>query len=340
MSKINGALIGAFALVLSSTAFADIPPPKPESPPATDSLNEPQPSTDQTTTPAAPEAEQPATTDVARSKEEEIANSLVKRDGVIALPGGQATVTVGEGFAYLDPADSEKLLTQLWGNPPDAVGQVLGIIIPRDISPLDPKSWAAVLTYDNDGHVSDDDAASINYDDLLKDMQKGVEEENQQRQSQGYQPISLVGWAQKPSYDAKEHELYWAKHLRFGNQETLNYAIRALGRTGVLQVNVVADMAQLEEINMKVPKLLTMVTFSEGHRYADFKEDSDPVAAYGLAVLVAGGVAAKAGLFKGLLAAAAAAWKLIAVAAVAVGAFIMRVVRGLFGRGGTPPTAT
>ena len=336
MSKTVHALIGALALVLSASAFADIPPPRPEDPRDSSTPPAPPQPSDGQTTPAPAAGDQ---TTPAPSPEEATVASLVKRDGVIALPGGQATITIGEGFAYLDPADSEKLLTQVWGNPPDAVGTVLGIIMPRDVSPLDPKSWAAVLTYDNDGHVADGDASSINYDDLLKDMQKGIEEENQERQRQGYKPISLVGWAQKPSYDAKDHKLYWAKHLRFGDHDTLNYAIRALGRTGVLQVNVIGDMNQLDQINKEVPKLLTMVSFSDGHRYADFNESSDPVAAYGLAALVAGGVAAKAGLFKGLLIAAAAAWKLIAVAVVAIGAFVMRIVRGVFGRGGTTPPA-
>jgi uncharacterized membrane-anchored protein len=332
MSKIDFALIGAIALLLTTSALADIPPPNRE--PAPDASNTTQPSSDQTAPSPATDATTPAP-----SKEEQVEASLVKRDGVIALPGGQATITISEGFAYLDPADSEKLLTQIWHNPPDAIGSILGIIMPKDLSPNDPKSWAAVLTYDNDGHVADNDAASINYDDLLKQMQSGLEEENQERQRQGYAPISLVGWAEKPSYDAKGHKLYWAKHLRFGEHDTLNYAIRALGRTGVLQVNVVGDMAQVEDINKQVPKLLQMVSFNEGHRYADFKEDSDPVAAYGLAALVAGGVAAKAGLFKGLLVAAAAAWKLIAVAVVAIGAFIMRMVRSIFGSK-QPPAAT
>jgi uncharacterized membrane-anchored protein len=334
LSKTSFALISAFAFTLSASALADVPRPTPEEMPApapapTDPA---QPAAD----PAAPVPEVPA-----KSKEEIAAESLVKRDGVIALPGGQATITVAEGFAYLDPADAEKLLTQIWGNPPSAVGSTLGIIMPKDVSPLDAKSWAAVLTYDNDGHVSDSDASSINYDDLLKEMQAGIEESNQERQKAGYETITLVGWAQKPSYDAKEHKRYWAKHLRFGtggSGETLNFAIRALGRTGVLQVNVVGDMKQLDEINGQVPKLLSMVSFAEGHRYADYK-DGDPVAAYGLAALVAGGVAAKAGLFKGLLALLVAGWKFVAIAVVAIGAVLMRFLRGMFGNK-EPPAAS
>lgn len=334
LSKTSFALIGAFAFVLSQSAFADVPQPTPEAPPAP-SADQSAPAADQAT----PTSPAPAE---AKSKEELVAESLVKREGVIALPGGQAKITVAEGFAYLDPADAAKLLTEIWGNPPDAVGSILGIIMPKDISPLDAKSWAAILTYDNDGHVSDDDASSINYDDLLKQMQQEVEEHNEARQKQGYETITLVGWAQKPSYDVKDHKLYWAKHLRFGtgaSGETLNFAIRALGRTGVLQVNVVGDMKQLAEINAEVPKLLSMVSFTDGHRYADYK-DGDPVAAYGLAALVAGGVAAKAGLFKGLLALLAASWKIVAVAVVAIGAFLARILRSITGSKAEPPEAS
>jgi len=37
--------------------------------------------------------------------------------------------------------------------------------------------------------------------------------------------------------------------------------------------------------------------FSAGHRYTEFNASTDKVAAYGVAALVAGGVAAKMGLF-------------------------------------------
>lgn len=360
MSKTSIALVSALALALSAPALADIPPPKPAEPPAQDS-NATQPSVDlnapvtDPTVPSmdlptpAPTVDQtaPALTEAQTKEEAEFAareaieKSLVRREGVIALPGGQATVTLGEAFAYLDAADTEKLLTKVWGNPPGAMGEVMGAIVPRNVGMLEEHSWAAILTYSNDGHVSDGDAASINYDDLLKEMQQGTESANEQRIREGYEAMTLVGWAQKPSYNGTEHKLYWAKHLRFGaNSEMLNYAIRALGRTGVLEINVIADMKELPEINTKVPKLLSTVSFTQGHRYADFNESSDPVAAYGLAALVAGGVAAKAGLLKYLLAMAAASWKLIAAAVVGIGAVISRVMRGLFSKGGAPTDAS
>lgn len=310
-------------ILLCSAAVADVPPPKDTTAPeASDTSTPPnlKPPVMDATDPGAVAA--PTPQDLA-------ANSLVQRDGTIVLPGGQASVVVAEGFAYLDPADAAKLLTQVWGNPPGAGEGVLGAIVPKGVSVLAPESWAAIITYDNDGHVADDDATSINYDDLLKEMQEETAAGSEERVKAGYGAISLVGWAQKPSYDASGHKLHWAKHLRFGtDDETLNYAIRALGRTGVLQVNVIAGMNQLADINAKVPKLLSMVSFNEGNRYADFDASTDPTAAYGLAALVAGGVAAKAGLFKGLLVLLAASWKFIAIGIAAVGAGLWR----FFGR--------
>ncbi len=332
----------AIGLALSSAALGDIPPPRPPEP-QTDNTTPTPPAVDPNSTnldqpaPAAPSDAQ-TKEEAAFAAKEALAKTLVKRDGVIALPGGEASISVVDGFAYLDPADANKLLTQIWGNPPGALGNVIGAIVPRDVDALNANSWAAIITYDNDGHVSDSDAAAIDYDDLLKQMQTSSEQVNEERAKAGYEPITIVGWAQKPSYDATNHKLYWAKHLRFGSSnDTLNYAIRALGRTGVLQVNVIADIKQLPDINGQVPKLLSMVSFAQGHRYADFNESSDPVAAYGLAALVVGGVAAKAGLLKWLIAAAVASWKLIAVAIAGVGAVIARFFRSLFGgKPGTP----
>lgn len=82
----------------------------------------------------------------------------------------------------------------------------------------------------------------------------------------------------------------------------LNYNIRMLGRRGVLVINVVAGMPQLADVEKATPALLAMVDFQPSHRYADFNADTDKTATYGLAALVAGGVAAKKRHSQGALA--------------------------------------
>ena len=99
-----------------------------------------------------------------------------------------------------------------------------------------------------------------------------------------------------PSYDPAGKKLYWAKRLHFAGSpaDTLNYGIRVLGRSGVLVLNVVGGMEQLEDIQAKAPALLASVDFNPASRYADFNPATDHVAEYGIAALIAWRLAAGA----------------------------------------------
>jgi uncharacterized membrane-anchored protein len=72
------------------------------------------------------------------------------------------------------------------------------MIFPADVEPAQPGGWAVVLTYKEDGYVKDDDAAKIDYNDLLKQMQEAVQRENETRVKQNFSKVELVGWAAAP----------------------------------------------------------------------------------------------------------------------------------------------
>jgi uncharacterized membrane-anchored protein len=95
----------------------------------------------------------------------------------------------------------------------------------------------------------------------------------------------------------------------------------------VLVLNAIAGMNQLGDVERDMKQVIGFVDFAGGHRYADFDPKTDKVAAYGLAALVAGGVAAKTGLFKGLLLALVAGKKAIAAGVAALGAAATRIFR-------------
>lgn len=227
--------------------------------------------------------------------------SMNRRQGEVQLPNGVATLTVPQQFYYLEPRDAEKVLVDLWGNPRGA--GTLGMLVPADITPMDADSWAVTISYEEEGYIADKDAADIDYAELLRTMQKDSKEANRERQAQGYPAVELVGWAAPPHYDKATHKLYWAKELKFGDQaqHTLNYNIRILGRKGVLVLNFIADMAQKQTIENRLNQVLAMTNFNSGHRYEEFNPGIDKVAAYGIGALIAGKVAAKAGLFAAAL---------------------------------------
>jgi uncharacterized membrane-anchored protein len=198
-----------------------------------------------------------------------ILESLNPQTGDIKLSGNLATLHVPDTFYFLDSDDAEKVLVDIVA----------------------------------DGWVTDEDAADIDYDELLEDMQDDIRDANPDRIAEGYGGIELLGWAEAPHYDTSNKKLYWAKELRFdGNDDTtLNYEIRALGRRGILTMTFIANGSQLDEINMRRESVLAMAEFNQGNRYLDFDPSVDEVAAYGLGALVAGKIAAKTGVLTAAL---------------------------------------
>jgi len=247
--------------------------------------------------------------------------------GNILLPNKVATLKLRDSYRYLNPAETEKLLVA-WGNEPGSDTE--GAIVPNDVDPLGEAGWAVILSYVKDGHVDDSDAAEINYDDLLDDMKKGIESENEARQKAGYQPVHLIGWAEKPRYDAANRKLYWAREINFEGSKAhaLNYDVRVLGREGVLSMNAVAGIGQLGEIRTNMNPLIEVAEFNQGFRYADYNSNTDKVAEYGLGALIAGGVAAKLGFFGKLAAMLMVFKKFIILGLAAIGGFFAK----LFGR--------
>ena len=277
----------------------------------------------------------------AQSTLEEFEAKLGYQTGKITLRSGLATLDLPPAFRFLGPEGSKRLLEEGWGNPPGSADGVLGMLVPADVSPLSDSGWAVVITYDEDGYVDDKGAESIDYTKLLKEMQEGLGEENKVRRKEGYEPVTLLGWAEPPSYNAATHKLYWAKELQFGDSpgHTLNYNVRVLGRRGVLVLNAVAAMPQLPAIQTSMNTVISFVDFGEGHRYSDYVPGSDKLATYGIAALVAGTVAAKSGLFKVLLTALLAAKKLLVVIFLAASAFLRRLWARFRGEDPPPPTS-
>ena len=223
----------------------------------------------------------------------DLQDDLTYQRGTVTIGNDLATLDLGEGYYFLGPQDSATVLTDLWGNPPGP--PPLGMVLPAGYPPLDNQGWAMVLEYDPIGYVSDDDANAYDYNELLKDMQAETVAESAERVKQGYGSLRLVGWAEPPHYDTEERKLYWAKELEFNGDpdHALNYNIRALGRRGVLIMNVVGGMAQLSQIRSATPDLLAMTQFTEGNRYADYDPATDKAAAVGIGGLIAGGLLAK-----------------------------------------------
>lgn len=237
----------------------------------------------------------------ARNKLLEFEASLHPQSGTIQVPGAHATLKLGDDYYFLPATDAKRVLTEGWGNPPDAVANVLGMVFPKGRTSYDG-TWGAVIQYEETGHISDADAAEQDYDQVLANMKAGEEESNKAAREAGYAGATLNGWAQPPTYDATSKTLIWARNIKFDGTDynTLNYDVRSLARTGVLSMNMVDSMDHLPVVKTAASDLGKTVQLNPGSRYADFNSATDATAEYGLAGLVAAGagvaVAKKVGI--------------------------------------------
>jgi uncharacterized membrane-anchored protein len=208
---------------------------------------------------------------------------------------GQAVLRLPAGHLFV-PQPQAGLLLNAMGNP----GQdprLQGLILPDGDA-----DWFMTVRYEASGFVKDDDAREWNADDLLKSYRDGTEASNEERIKLGVPAIEIIGWAEKPAYDAAAHRLVWAMSSRekgapAGAPQGVNYNTYALGREGYFSLNLVTGLAELPQHKGAAHKLLEALEYKEGKRYADFDAKTDHVAEYGLAALVVGVAAKKLGFF-------------------------------------------
>jgi len=202
--------------------------------------------------------------------------------------GDQAVLKLPKGYRFLGGQETQRLLKQM-GNFPS--GAELGLIT----ATAENEQWFMVVRYIDAGYVKDDEAANWDADALMTSIKEGTDEDNKTRQAQGFPPLVIRGWEEKPHYDKAASKVVWAISAQERETVGVNYNTLALGRQGYLSMNMVGSLEQLPVLKPHVGLLLSNVEFIEGKRYTDFDSTTDKVAAVGLYALIAG-AAIKSGL--------------------------------------------
>ena len=207
----------------------------------------------------------------------------------------QAVLKLPAGYVWV-PEPAAAQLMRAMGNHPDE--RELGLVFPQS----DDEHWMAVAEFESAGYVKDDDAKNWNVDDLFKSIQEGTATSNEERRQRGFPELEVLGWVEKPAYDAGHHRLVWsisAKHKGAAANEptSINYNTYALGREGYVTLDLISSSDRIEHDKGNATTLLSALDFNSGKRYADFDAKTDHVAEYGLAALVGGLAAKKLGMF-------------------------------------------
>lgn len=264
--------------------------------------------------------------DAKQQKAIALLSSIQWQDGPgIGQLGTIAEIKIPEGYRFTGQDGARKWSEANENIPSDAD---LGVLVPKNNG-----DWFINFTYDDSGHVPDDEKGNLDAAAILASLREGNDASNQERQRRGWAPMELAGWQVPPAYEDTTHHLVWALRVRSEGEETINYNTKILGRTGVMSANLIVSPAEFEAAIAPSKRLLADYQFTAGSKYSEWKT-GDKIAQYGLTGLITGGLvvaAAKSGLLAkfGVLIAKFA--KVIIIGIAALGAGIAKFFRGIFG---------
>ena len=247
---------------------------------------------------------------------------VMGKTGMIPFSECHASLEVPEGFVFLDSKQSKKLIVDYWNNPESRMSNVLGTLIPKGAKAFYQISLAYVISYDNCGYIKDDDANSIDYGELLKQLQQECKNENDSLPKE--QRMWLTGWAVPPQYISSSHTLIWAKSFNSESGIVVNYDMRILGKDGLISVNAVISYTDIGEVKELQNLIVNSIQYNNGFKYSDFDETRDRVSDWTIGGLIAGGVLAKTGFFAKMGMLLLKMWKIVVIGLIGIGAAIRR----------------
>ncbi len=236
----------------------------------------------------------------------------------------QAAIDLPGGYQFYPEASGKQIMEKM-GNTTDDT--FVGLITPGREA-----DWFVIVEYEPSGHISDEDAKNWDAEKLLSDVRQGTDAANERRRKDGQAELEVIGWAEKPHYDAATRRLVWSIEARDKGQtdnseNIVNYRTLMLGREGYVSMTMVSPLATVGTDKGFANLLLSKLDFTQGRKYADFDVKTDRVAEYGLAALIAGVAVKKLGLIAVITAFALKFAKVIAVAVVGGLAAVRRLFR-------------
>lgn len=235
----------------------------------------------------------------------------------------QATLNIPANYLYIPTKEAADFMHVI-GN--ETNENFVGIIL----SKTDDLRWIITIDFIKSGYIRDDDTKSWNENDLLQNLKDGTEASNEARAEEGFPPLHVTGWIEKPTYDSSEHHLVWSLLAKSegSTESTVNYNTYALGREGYFEFNLITSESAIALNKDHAKEILAALHFNNGKRYEEFVEGQDNVAKYGIAALITGIAAKKLGLLALAAAFLIKIWKLLILVPLLLGAKI----KSLFSR--------
>ncbi len=164
--------------------------------------------------------------------------------------GGVASIRAGKDQIYVQGREMQRFLDAS-GNPP--TGHELAVVGPADLR------WFAVIGRED----------RIGVEELRKAIVNGTEAANLIRARQGRETLDVLGYRERPRFDAERQVLSWSLDTaESGGRAVVNRFVYFVGRDAVIAVEMVTERAGAEEAQREFDSWATEFRFAAGQEPA------------------------------------------------------------------------
>lgn len=196
-----------------------------------------------------------APVDPAAARARELLATVEWQEGPdIAGLGVIAEFRLPRGFVFTG-AKGAKVYLELAQYP--VPSELLGILAPYGSS-----EWFAV--FESKKSARKDENARPDADALLREIRTDNDADNAARRSHGWAQRTDLDWEVRPAYDERSGNLSWTTRSSFAGRKVIRSTTRIFGKTGAIDVHLVARGDDLAPAGSALTNLLTVLEFTDG----------------------------------------------------------------------------
>lgn len=185
--------------------------------------------------------------------------------GQITLADGAVKLDVPAGYYFLPAPEALAHLRRINATVP--AGNVLGLLAPAGLRPIDDGFWGAVVSHNPTGYVAAERADRFAQADFVQEV----------RDARPTAQPRLEGFAVAPTFDTTRYGAAWAEQFasKTAGARNLRHEQRLLGRSGVAGLTIDAKPEQLAAVTAAAPGMFRMLSFAPGRTYRDYDAAKD-----------------------------------------------------------------
>ncbi|WP_189002996.1 DUF2167 domain-containing protein [Deinococcus roseus] len=190
----------------------------------------------------------------------------------VTLPH-QLQVQPAASLRFLNGEDANHVIYDVWGGSADP--SILGMLLPRNLSPVSEGGWGLSLQHLDTGYVDARRWKNVQAQDVLKKLQDTSSQ------------VQVLGWAMPPTFDPRTGLLIYAAEVKLPGAESTAVFPRVLllGREGLVLMKGIIEKKHWEGLKKELQNLGHSVQFTAGHRYTDVQA-GDRLYDYGMSALI------------------------------------------------------